>query len=129
MSGEEVTASSKNKLFVFAVNDPKELCPDLYRTITYHCLLKNYNTEELEILIEMRLKWSGVEFDKEVPAIIVHNGEGSISNCIRLLSLCHLIMRGNGRNKMTVKDLEIGIGLNKPQGGHVPPPTIDGIPF
>ena len=130
VSGEDTTVSAENKLFVFSVDDPKKLCQDLYKAIDYHCFLKNYNTEELEFIVEMRLKWSGVDFEKQVPAIIVHNGQGSISNCIRLLSVCYLIMRGNCRNNMTLKDLEIGIGLNQPHGGLVPaPPIPDDIPF
>ena len=129
ISGEETTISAKNKLFIFSVDDSKKLCPDLNKAIDYHCCLKNYNETEMEIIIEMRLKWSGIDYDKEVPAIIVHNGGGSISNCIRLLSVCYLIMRGNCRNIMTVKDIEKGIGLNNP-GGLIPaPPINDTIPF
>lgn len=129
LSGEERTVSAENKLFIFSVNDSKKLCSDLYKAIDFHCYLKNYNTKELELIVDIRLKWSGVNYEKEVPAIIVHNSQGSISSCIRLLSVCYLVMRGDCRNKMTVKDLEIGIGLNNPQGGLVPPPIDDDIPF
>ncbi len=67
---------------------------------------------EMEIIVEQRLKWCGLSFTKEVPAIIVRNGEGSIANCIRLLSMCYLVMRGNDRTKMLIKDVEIGIALS-----------------
>ena len=129
ISGEDTTVSVANKLFIFSVGDSKKLCPDIYKAIDYHCFLKNYNKEEMEFIVEMRLKWAGVDFEKEVPAIIVHNGQGNMSNCIRLLSVCYLVMRGNCRNMMSVKDIEIGIGLSQPQGGIVPPPVPDDIPF
>jgi hypothetical protein len=109
---EEITVLTDNKLFVFGVNDTKEFCSDLFKEIQYHCYLNNYSTTEMEILVEQRLKWCGINYVKQVPAIIVHNGEGSISKCMRLLSVCFLIMGGDGRRKMTIKDVEIGIGLN-----------------
>ena len=56
----------------------------------------------MELIVEQRLKWCGVDYDKEVPAIIVHNSQGSISNCVRLLSVCFLVMRGDCRNMMVV---------------------------
>jgi len=130
MSGEDMTTSADNKLFIFSVNDSKKLCSDLYKAIDYHCYLKNYNTREMEIIVEQRLRWCGIDFDKEIPAIIVHNGKGSISNCIRLLSVCYLVMRGDSRTKMTIKDSEIGIALNCSQEGPIPPPFPDNdIPF
>lgn len=128
ISGEEITVSAENKLFVFSVRDPAKLCPDLHKAVDYHCYLNKYNIEQMEILVEFRLKWCGVDFDKEVPAIIVRNGAGSISHCIRLLSVCFLVMRGNGKTKMTVKDVETGIALSHPQKGIVVP-SADDIPF
>ena len=47
----------------------------------------------------------------------------------RLLSMCFLVMRGDSRTKMTVKDVEIGIGLNQQEPRLVPPPIPDDIPF
>ena len=129
ISRESNTVSAENKLFVFSVDDPKKLCKDLYKAIDYHCYLQDYNNGQIELLIPQRLKWCGCDYVKEVPAIIVHNGQGSISNCIRLLSVCYLIMRGNSRTKMVVKDVEIGIGLNQPQEKLVSSPVEDDIPF
>lgn len=128
MTGENKIVSSENKLFIFSADDSKKLCPDLFRAIDYHCYLQNYTVQQMEIIVEQRLKWSGSDFDKEVPAIIVHNSRGSISNCMRLLSLCYLVMRGNGRNKMTAKDIEIGIGLSR-QEGTVPAHKDVDMPF
>lgn len=76
----------------------------------------------MELIIEQKLKWSCVDFDKQVPAIIVRNGEGSITNCIRLLSVCYLIMRADSRTNMIVKDVEKGIVLNSSQKRVVPAP-------
>lgn len=130
MSGDDKTISVNNKLFIFSAYDSEKLCPDLYKAIDYHCCLRNYNDSEMELIIKMRLKWSQVDFDKEIPAIIVRNSQGCISNCIRLLSVCFLVMRGDYRSRMTVKDVEIGIGLNKAQGGIVPAlPVGDDVPF
>ena len=129
IKGENVIVPANNKLFIFGTDDPKKLCPDLFKAIDYHCYLKNYDTREAEILVEQRLKWCGIDCVKEVPAIIVRNGKGSMSNCMRLLSLCHLVMRASSRSRMTAKDVEIGIGLNHPQGGIAPPPLSDDIPF
>jgi hypothetical protein len=126
--GEDLTVTADNKLFIFGINDPKRISHDLYKAIDYHCSLKRYSTPELEILVEMRLKWAWVNFEKEVPAIIVHNSQGSISNCVRLLSLAYLVMRGNNNNMITVKDVEIGIGLYK-QVGINPPAIPDDIPY
>ena len=110
---ESVTITGDNKMFIFSVNNTKKLCPDLHGSTEYHCQLKDYNTSEMEIIVEQRLKWCGIDHQKQVPAIIVHNGAGSISNCIRLLSVCNLIMMADGRTKITIKDVEIGIGLNR----------------
>ncbi|MHC4772851.1 MAG: hypothetical protein ACYS8S_04600 [Planctomycetota bacterium] len=121
MRGRDLTISAENKLFIFGTDDPSKLCPDLAKAIDYHCSLKSYSTEELEILVEMRLRWAGLDFEKEVPAIIVHNSQGSISNCVRLMSVCFLVMRGTGNTMMSVKDCEIGIRLNQSQGRFVPP--------
>ncbi len=121
MRGRDFTISADNKLFVFGTDDPSKLCPDLAKVINFHCSLKSYSTEELEILVEMRLRWAGVNFEKEIPAIIVHNSHRSISNCVRLISVCFLIMRARGNTMMSVKDCEIGIKLNQSQGGFVPP--------
>ena len=122
--------SADNKLFVFSAIDHKKVNQVLYKAINYHCYLQKYNIEQMELIVEQRLRWCGIDYDKEIPAIIVRNGEGSISNCIRLLSVCFLIIRGDGRTYMTVKDVEIGIGLNQQEQGLVPPPPIpDDIPF
>ena len=129
MEDEDTTVSTDNKLFIFGVNDPKKLSPDLYKAIDYHCHLRNYNTLEMEILVEQRLRWCSIDFDKQVPAIIVRNGAGSISNCIRLLSVCFLVMRGDCRNMMVVKDIETGIGINSSQQLVPAPPVADDIPF
>ena len=126
---EYKTVSAVNKLFVFGTNDPKKICPDLYKEIDYHCYLQGYSAEQIEIIIEQRLKWCGIDYQKEIPAIIVHNGRGSISNCIRLLSICFLIMRGDGRTNMILEDVQKGIGLNASQVGILPPPVPDEIPF
>ena len=86
----------------------------------------------MEILVEQRLRMCAIDFQKEIPAIIVRNGEGRISNCMRLLSVCFVVMRGDARTEMTVKDVEIGIGLNHQQEGLAPPPPhhlTDDIPF
>lgn len=40
ISQETIKVSTKNKLFVFSVNDSKQLCSDLYKAIDYHCYLK-----------------------------------------------------------------------------------------
>ena len=56
MKCEDITVSVENKLFIFSTNNQKELCPDLYKAIEYHCYLKNYNTGQMEILVEQRLK-------------------------------------------------------------------------
>jgi hypothetical protein len=122
---EEVTVSANNKLFVLSVNDPKKLCPDLYKAINYHCYLKNYSTMEMEILVEQRLKWCSVDYEKQIPAIIARNGEGSIKNCIRLLSLCCMVIRSNNTSKMTIKDVEKGIGLSRSRE-RIGPPSIPG---
>jgi len=121
MRDELVTVTTHNKLFVLGVHDPKKLCPDLYKAGDYRCYLKNYSTSEMEILVDQRLKWCGIDHQKEVPAIIVRNGEGSIANCIRLLSVCYLVMRGDYRTKMMISDIETGIALNK-QEAQVPAP-------
>ena len=129
MEDEDTTVSTDNKLFIFGVNEPKKLSPDLYKAIDYHCCLRNYNTLEMEILVEQRLRWCSIDFDKQVPAIIVHNGAGSISNCMRLLSVCFLIMRGNNEMRLTVKDIEIGIALNLPIEGLTPSPVDNDMPI
>ena len=112
-SQEDVIITAYNKLFVLGVNDSKEISQDLCKATDYHCHLNNYTTENQELLIEQRLRWSHMKFEKQVPAIIVKNGEGSIGRCIRLLSASYLVMRGNNREKITIKDVEIGIALNR----------------
>ena len=121
-------------MFVFGVNDTEKLCPDLRKAIQYHCCLQdnNNNTQNMEILVEQRLRWCGIDFEKEIPAIIVRNGEGRISNCMRLLSVCFVVMRGDARTTMKIKDIEIGIALNYQEKGLAPPPPphlTDDIPF
>ncbi len=122
------TVSANNKLLIFSTDEPSQLCPDLYKAIDYHCYLQEYSSEQMEIILEQRLRWSGVDHVKEVPAIVAHNGGGTISGCIRLLSLCYLIMRSDGRTKMILEDIEKAIGLNSQQvlGG---PPIPDDIAF
>lgn len=116
VAGEEITVSAKNKLFVFGVSDIKKLSKDINKSIEYHCYLQEYDTRQMEMIVEQRLRLSGVDFVKEIPAIIANNGEGSISNCIRLLSVCFLVTRSSGRTNMTLKDVEKGIALNSVQG-------------
>ena len=79
--------------------------------------------------IEQRLKWCHLSFTKEVPAIIVRNGERSIANCIRLLSMCYLVMRGDSRTKMAVKDVEIGIGLSRSRERIGHPSISEDMPY
>ncbi len=121
--GNYETVTAENKLFIFSTDHEEQICPDLYKAIDYHCVLNSYTTEQMEIIVEQRLKWCGVGFEEQIPAIIVRNGEGSMSKCIRLLSICFLVMRGDGRTKMIMGDVEKGIGLNSQQG--VPAPQID----
>jgi len=84
----------------------------------------------MELIVEQRLRWCGIDYVKEVPAIIVRNGEGSMSKCIRLLSVSFLIIRGDGRRKMTVKDVELGIVLNQTKESlKKASPVKDDIPF
>jgi Holliday junction resolvasome RuvABC ATP-dependent DNA helicase subunit len=125
---KELTVSTDNKLFVFGVNDSSKLSHDLFKLIDYHCYLKEYNTKEIEILIEQRLRWCSLHYEEQVPAIITRNGEGSMKRCIRLLSLSYLIIRSNGNTKITIKDVEIAIGLSK-QAEISPPQVPDDIPF
>ena len=124
----DLTVSAINKLFIFGVNDLQELDADLSKAIDYHCYLRHYTESEMSILIEQRLRWCNIKYTKEVPAVIARNGAGSMKSCIRLLSLANLVTRGDGRSKITIKDVEIGIGLNK-QVGISPPPLPDDIPF
>ncbi len=121
------TVSAANKLFIFAVEEAEELCSEFKKAINYHCYLREYSISEKEILVEQRLNWANVNFVKEIPAIIAHNCK-TISGCIRLLSLCFLIMRGDGRTNMIMEDVEKGIGLNASQE-LVPPPPVDTIPY
>jgi hypothetical protein len=113
ISEKEQTVRSNNKLFIFGVDDYKKLSKDIYKSIEHHCYLTDIRLDNLYTLIEQRLRWCGVEYEQEVPTIIAVKGKGSISKCIRLLSACYLVMRGSGRSKITVKDLEIGLGLSK----------------
>lgn len=128
MPDEYKTVSAQNKLFVFSVNDPKKLCPDLYKEIDYHCYLQGYSAEQMEIIVEQRLKWCAVDYQKEIPAIIAHNCK-TIARCIRLLSVCFLIMRSDGRTNMIMEDVQKGISLNASQVGIQAPPIPEDIPF
>jgi len=116
------TVMADNKLFVFSTDHTEQICPDLYKAIDYHCFLNSYSIEQMEIILEQRLKWCGVGFEEQIPAIIALNGK-TMAGCIRLLSICFLVMRGEGRTKMLITDTEKGIALNSQQG--VPPPTED----
>ena len=129
IKGENVTVTAGNKLFIFGVRNKEKLCPDLCKAINYHCYLRNYNKEEMEILTEQRLNWCNIEYQKNIPSVIVQNGEGCMLNCIRLLSVCYLVMRANSRSNMTVKDIETGIGVNSSQKLVPAPPVADDIPF
>ncbi len=132
MASDYRTVSSANKLFVFSVNEPKKLCPDLLKAIDYHCCLNDYlPPNQIELIIEQRLKWCGVDYDKQVPAIIVRNGWATIAQNIRLLGVCNLIMRGDNRTKMKIQDVEKGIVLNYPKNKPTQPVPVDKdeIPF
>ncbi len=125
--GNYETVSADNKLFVFSTDDTKLLCPDLFKSIDYHCFLQSYSTEQREILVEQRLRWANIKFVEEIPAIIALNGK-TMAECFRLLAICFLVMRGDGRTKMILEDVEKAIGLNSSQG-LISPPVDSEIPF
>jgi len=119
-----------NKLFIFSAKNINNVNSDLVKAVHYHCRLNSFPTpEQIELIIEQRLRWIGIEYEKEVPKTIVDHGWATIAEGIGLLTTCFLAMRGSNRTRMTVKDVETGIGIYAPQRERAPVAQNDDIPF
>ena len=101
-----------NKMFIFSAKNKNRVNPNLLKVISYQCFLQDCNSDsKLLLIVEQRLKWCSINFSKIVPELIVKNSNGSISDCIRLLRICLMIVKGELRNKITADDVMTGTVL------------------
>jgi hypothetical protein len=101
-----------NKMFIFSTKNINRVNPNLLKVISYQCFLQDCNSDsKLLLIVEQRLKWCSVNFSKIVPELIVKNSNGSISDCIRLLRICLMIVKGEWRSKITADDVMTGTVL------------------
>ncbi len=72
----------------------------------YVVQLESYTTEQRRLIALQRIKYCGLRYSgEEVLDMIVQQGEGALSKIVQLLRACIVIVRGEERSEITVKDV------------------------
>jgi hypothetical protein len=108
---ESEMVHTMGKMFVFSAKTVENMNADLRKIIDHHCYLSDYNDEQLRVIVSQRLHWCNIEYNEQVPVVIVEHSQGSISNCINLLKTIYCIIRAGCKSKIEVDDVEMGLKL------------------
>ena len=101
-----------NKMFIFSAKNKNKVNPNLLKVLSYQCFLQDCSEDKKLLLIaEQRLKWCSINYSEIVPELIVKNSNSSISDCIKLLRICLMIVKGEWRSKITADDVMRGTVL------------------
>ena len=94
-------------LLVLTEKDINKVADPIVDAVDYIIEIEPY-TQQLELIVLQRLKYCGVEYEKEeVLSQIVRGGDGQLKNIIKFLKLCITVMKSDGRDdRLMLKDVE-----------------------
>ena len=92
---------------VLTEKDINKVADPIVDAVDYIIEIEPY-TQQLELIVLQRLKYCGVEYEKEeVLSQIVRGGDGQLKNIIKFLKLCITVMKSDGRDdRLMLKDVE-----------------------
>ena len=93
-------------LLVMTTSDTKNISPSVLKEIDYIIDIESCSALQQEEIVKQRLDFSDVAYEDKAVEMIVKVTNKTVSKCIDLLKRSFVIMRADGRDKLSLKDVE-----------------------
>jgi hypothetical protein len=86
-----------NGMIILTAKDVSKVSSTILAAVDYKVEIEPYTQEQLELIIHMKLRFCGIDYDDEkVLAMIIEFGVGNFQTIMDLLKICELIIKSDG---------------------------------